>query len=1125
MTESLRCRLVHYLEELTEEELKKFKLFLEDSSPRERFLRIPRGKMKKADNTDMAELMVHHYGEWEAWEVALMIWEKMGLRELWEQAKREPPQIGKLSRNSRTLTGKNRESERRKSRFWGHVARLKKMWSGMDHVDQWNEGNRRTYRNQIIEKFQVMRDRNSCPGEYENLHHRFTQLLLLQEYRYREQKEHELLASGREHAEIMENQGQLIEVAALFDSDEKRGACPQIVVLQGAAGIGKTTLARKVMLDWAEGNLYQHKFHYVFYVNCREMNHLREKKTRFADLISNNWPSLEDPMTKVLSQPEKLLFVIDGLDELKFPCDEHSFDLCKDWNQQQPVPILLSSLLRKTMLPESSLLITTRLTALGKCDFLFENPRHVEILGFSEEDRWKYFCNFFGDEDQAQQAFSLIANNETLFTMCFVPLMCWIICTCLKQQMRRKKDLKQASKTTTTLYMCYLSSLVTPGNRSFSVQHHRGLCRMAAEGIWEGKILFDGDDLRRHGLEASDVSAFLDMHIFQRDSDSENCYSFIHLSFQEFFAAMFYALGEEKEISDSSTPLIPGIKDLLAKCRDSATSFVSLTVYFLFGFLNADNRKRLEEIFSCKISQEIKLDLLQWIQAGIEQQHKDSYLRNHLLEIFSHLYETQNEDFVTSAIAHFPEISLNIYSKLHYLVSVFCIKFCHNLERIHLNIARFQSKSLQFMVPQLTEVDWQHLFSVLAKKQNLRDLDLSGTELANSAMNVLCSELSQSSFKLQKLSLSKCQITASCCQLLSSLLKNNRSLIYLDLSMNFLGDEGMKVLCEVLRNKNCNIQDLRLSRCHFSNACCKILSSALKAHGRMKYIDLSENNLQDTGMNLLCEALGDPDCNLQELKLSQCHLTAGCCQDLSTCIKNQSLTHLDVSGNFLRDCGMKLLCEALRHPACNLQKLMLSLCHLTDSCCQDISSVLKSNRSLIHLDLGCNSLYNHGVKLLCEALENQDCNLQTLELWNCQISAACCYALSSVLKKNQSLTHLNLGANPLRNNGVKVLCEALGNQNCKLQELKLCKCLLSVAGCRYLSSALKSNQSLIDLKLTGNGLGDDGVKLLLEALRSQDCKLQKLTLDKWKLSADTQRIQDELRQSKPHLIIENSSLC
>ncbi|XP_074073496.1 NACHT, LRR and PYD domains-containing protein 3-like isoform X2 [Macrotis lagotis] len=1110
MAGTARNLLLRHLEYLTKEELEKFKLvYLVDH--------IPRGRLEGAGHLQVADVLVSSLGEQEAWELALSIWEKMGLKELCQRARKD-----NLGWN-RILRGKNRKSEGKHFGFWGYIDKLSKMWSGQDHMDQWNEGNRRKYKKQIIEKFQIMRDRNACPGEYVNFHHRFTQLLLLQECRHREQKEHELLAHGREHAEIMENQGQLIEVEALFDPDEKRKTHPQIVVLRGAAGIGKTTLARKVMLDWAEGNLYQDKFHYVFYINCREMNHLKEKNTRFVDLITNTWPSLEGVMTEILSQPENLLFVIDGLDELKFPCDEHSFDLCKDWNRQQPVPILLSSLLRKTMLPESSLLITTRFTALRKCDFLFENPRHVEILGFSEEDRWKYFCKFFGDEDQAEQVFTLVVNNETLYTMCFVPLMCWIICTCLKQQMRKKKDLKQASKTTTNLYMCYLSSLVTPSGRSCLVQHHRGLCYMAAEGIWEGKILFDEDDLRRHGLQPSDVSAFLDMHIFQRDSDSENCYSFIHLSFQEFFAAMFYALGKEKEINVSTTPPIPGVKDLLVNCRDSATSFVALTVYFLFGFLNTGNGKRLEEMFNCKISQEIKLDLLKWIQAGIKQEHKDSSLRNYLPEIFSHLYETQNEEFVTNAVAPFPEFRLIIYSKLHFLVSIFCIKFCHNLERLQLNIA-FQPKSHQFAVSQLSEVDWKHLFSVLAKNQNLRELDLSGTELDNSAMKAFCSELSQSTFKLQKLSLSKCQLTASCCQLLSSLLKNNINLTSLDLSMNFLGDEGMKVLCEVLRNKNCNIQELRLSRCHFSNSCCENFSSALKTHGKMKYLDLSENNLEDVGMNQICETLGNPDYNLQKLKLSQCHLTAACCQTLSTCIKNQSLTHLDVSGNILHDYGMQLLCEALRHPSCNLHKLFLSLCNLTDVCCQDLSSALKNNRSLIHLDLGCNNLSNNGVKLLCEALENQDCNLQSLELWNCHLSADCCHALSSVLKKNQNLTHLNLGANSLQNSGVKVLCEALRNQNCKLQELKLSKCLITAAGCRDLSSALKSSQSLIHLNLTGNGLGDEGVKLLFETLKNQDNKLQKLTLDKWKLSADTQKIQDELRQSKPHLIIENSSL-
>ncbi|XP_044524822.1 LOW QUALITY PROTEIN: NACHT, LRR and PYD domains-containing protein 3-like, partial [Gracilinanus agilis] len=284
--------------------------------------------------------------------------------------------------------------------------------------------------------------------------------------------------------------------------------------------IGKTTLTRKVMLEWAEGNLFQYRFDYVFHVNCRNINQFGKKEISLADLIANDWPGPQTPLTEIMSQPEKLLFITEGLDELKFSSMSPDYDLCKDWKRRSPAPILMSSLLRKAMLPEAYLLITTRLSALEKLNSLLETPYHVEILGFSEEERKEYFCRFFRDEDLGQKAFSLIDDNEILFTMCFVPLMSWIVCTCLKQQMERGHDLSQVCQTTTALYMCSLSNLFTPSERIHSNQNLKSLCSLAAEGIWERKILFDEEDLRRHGLETAKVSAFLDMYIFQKDSDS-----------------------------------------------------------------------------------------------------------------------------------------------------------------------------------------------------------------------------------------------------------------------------------------------------------------------------------------------------------------------------------------------------------------------------------------------------------------------------------------------------------------------------------------------------------------------------------------------------------------------------
>ncbi|XP_043852217.1 NACHT, LRR and PYD domains-containing protein 3-like [Dromiciops gliroides] len=1070
------CRLVKYLEYLTDEEMKKFKLFLSHS--------LPRGLMENAGRIEMAMLMVDHHGQQKAWDMAVNIWEKMGLTELWKQARGEDPLIC----------------------------------------------NRRKYRRRMREKFQLLRDRNSRPGEHANLHHRFTQLLLLQEYRHKEQKEHELLATGWQHAEIMKQRGQFLVVTALFDPDEKTGVQPQTVVLQGAAGIGKTTLARKVMLDWAEGNLFQDRFNYVFYISCREMNQLVKRKISLANLIANDWPGSQVPMTEIMSFPEQLLFIIDGLDELKFPCDEHRYDLCKDWKQQCPVHIFLSSLLRKAMLPEASLLITTRLTALGKFSSLLETPCHVEILGFSEEERKEYFCRFFRDEDLAQKAFSSIKDNEILFTMCFVPLVSWIVCTSLKQQMERGQDLSQVSQTATSLYMSYLSNLFTPGERICSNHTLRGLCHLAAEGIWGKKILFDEEDLRRHGLEVDNVSAFLDMYIFQKDTGCENCYSFIHLSFQEFFAAVFYALWGEKVGSESPIAAHARVKGILEKCQETGSSFVTLTVHFLFGFLKEETSRKLEEIFSCQISQEVKLELLKWVHSEIEKYQKSSP-DGQLLELLSFLYETQDEGFLTLAMHHVQEITLNIRTNMEFLILAFCLKHSHEVCRIRLAIKIFlpsvkylHSLPYRLRCSHLSAFSWRDLFSVVSRNQNLRQLDLSSSHLGDSAMMILCSELRHPHCTVQKLRLDDCHLTVACCQDLSYALGSNHSLKNLNLSVNSLGNDGMKLLCKTLKNQNCSLQELRMFWCHLTDTCCQDLSSTLIQNQNLLHLDLAGNALKDDGVKLLCEALKHPHCQLQILVLWKCHLTSVSCEYLSfALISNQNLTHLDLSGNDLGDNGIMLLCEALGNQYCSINSLQLRSCGLTSSGCQDLSTALKKNRSVTHLNLADNALGNHGVTLLCEALGYPNCLLQELKLQGCSFSEACCWDLSSALKSNEKLTHLNLGGNTLGNDGVKLLCEAFRQPSCRLQEIKLWRSCFTAAGFLHLFAVLKSSHNLTHLNIAGNTLGDDEVNLLCEALKHPNCNLQKLILSRWQLSEEAQRMLDDIQESHPHLKIESSN--
>ncbi|KAM5126426.1 NACHT, LRR and PYD domains-containing protein 3-like [Mantella aurantiaca] len=618
--------IINSLEDLTEYDFKKFRNKLSDFSYGDK-RPIPKGRLENADWTITKDVLIDTYGEEGALDVTTDVLTQIYLMGPANDLMKRRADNAKL----KMMTHDNRITDIRKE-----------------------------YRECVKDMFLRIKEYNSGehPGEAVSLQKRYTKLLMRKGRQNKEDKEEEISCSDRRHLQTIEKRSSdeysPTTIQALFDPDED-GFIPKIVVIQGPAGIGKTMTSKKIMLDWAKESLYKDKFDFVFHLSCREINSITGNINLVRLLSRTCKLQHSDDLVSILKDPgshRKLLFILDGFDELRWTVEEKSED-CFDVFEETHKEILLQRLLRKQILSQSSLIITTRSLAIKKLNTFIDDSRNVEVLGFTGEDREEYVHKFFGNEEDADKVLSIIKGNDILYTMCAVPVTCWIVCTIMKPEIKKDLGLSRCD-TMTSIYLLYLEILITHhSKKDQSVERKpraihtclRKLCALANEGVLSQQILFEEQDLKRHGLSLSEVeSVFLNKNIFHQDVRTQTCYSFIHLSVQEFFAALYYGLGDGfgflKRIFLPKICKGDSLSDL-----DSYFPHLSLAVQFLFGLLNKKAVKTFSENtgININISLRARSAMTKWAMKNNVWKFSTS--------ICFCLYETQDEDFIRSVMS------------------------------------------------------------------------------------------------------------------------------------------------------------------------------------------------------------------------------------------------------------------------------------------------------------------------------------------------------------------------------------------------------------------------------------------------------------------------------------------
>ena len=359
-----------------------------------------------------------------------------------------------------------------------------------------------------------------------------------------------------------------VHFETLFAGKPRENGATNGVLILGAAGSGKSTLCQYLVYQWANEKLWP-QFKAVFWVKLRHLNETfypKVKDYKASDLIAGQLktqagPVLDDSFEALIASSDfckTVLLILDGYDELPTEAGTSNGHLGRAFNElKEKFPNVLV-----TSRPQSA-----EPGRKGYGSFVRNDQPHLKIVGLSDKSIDLYMNNFFTHREEICTGSERALRNyfqqyPILLSMARIPINLTILCRMFQFQdfpwYRGGDALADylGYFTVTSLYQQVIdrfcvrflerANVINTEQPLLAPQRHprvaplmTALSAIAWKAMVENKHEFKGTeiiDVVTHAELNEGESANLGFFKIER-----NAGSFVHATFQEYFAALFIA--------------------------------------------------------------------------------------------------------------------------------------------------------------------------------------------------------------------------------------------------------------------------------------------------------------------------------------------------------------------------------------------------------------------------------------------------------------------------------------------------------------------------------------------------------------------------------------------------------